>query len=161
MLRNVAECCGVQHTAEFKAATAKANSELMNVARTVAMNAGYVPGGSKHAAAAAKRTHKGGDGKAAVAAVAAAAKQEEGSADAKKAEAKAKGKGEAPKEDAGSVAYGKVIDPDWEARKEMNQVWKGQRSFFKYDPAKADFYKYTPDAVRQKPGAVFAPEDRI
>jgi hypothetical protein len=134
----------------------------MNVARTVAMNAGYVPGGSKHAAAAPKGTRKGGDGKAAKAAAAAAApKQEEGSAHATKAEAKVKGKGEAPKADVGSVSYGKVQDPDWEARKEMNQVWKGQRSFFKYDPAKGDFYKYTPDAARQKPGAVFAPEDRI
>jgi len=132
----------------------------MNVARTVAMNAGYVPGGSKHAAAAPKGTRKGGDGKAAAAA-AAAPKQEEGSAHATKAEAKVKGKGEAPKADVGSVSYGKVQDPDWEARKEMNQVWKGQRSFFKYDPTKGDFYKYTPDAARQKPGAVFAPEDRI
>jgi hypothetical protein len=129
----------------------------MNVARTVAMNAGYVPGGSKHVAAAPKGTRKGGAGKAA-----AAAKHEESSADAKKSEAKGTtGEGEAPKADAGSVSYGKPLDPDWEARKEMNRVWRGQRSFFKYDPAKGDFYKYTPDAAREKPGAVFAPEDRI
>ena len=40
----------------------------MNVARTVAMNAGYVPGGSKHVAAAPKGTRKGVAGKAAAAA---------------------------------------------------------------------------------------------
>ena len=43
----------------------------------------------------------------------------------------------------------------------MNKVWKGQRSFYKYDPAKGDFYKYTPDASRTTSGQTFAPEDRI
>ena len=144
----------LEHTAAYKEAQAKANAELMNVARTVAMNAGYVPGGSKHAAAApkAKAAGKGGASNT-------AAKQGDG---AKKADAKsgAAGNGKA-KGSKGAAAQSKVPDPDWEARKEMNQVWKGQRSFYKYDPAKGDFYKYTPDASRHKPGVVFAPEDRI
>jgi len=36
-------------------------------------------------------------------------------------------------------------DPDWEARSQMNKVWKGQRSFYKYDVTKGDFYKFSPD----------------
>jgi hypothetical protein len=38
----------------------------------------------------------------------------------------------------------------------------GQRTFYKYDPAKGDFYKFTPDAARNlKPATTFAPEARI
>jgi hypothetical protein len=43
----------------------------------------------------------------------------------------------------------------------MGKVWKGQRSFYKYDPVKRDFYKFTPDASRKAAGKTFAPEDRI
>lgn len=43
----------------------------------------------------------------------------------------------------------------------MGKVWKGQRSFYKYDPAQGDFYKFTPDASRKTLGKTFAPKDRI
>ena len=43
----------------------------------------------------------------------------------------------------------------------MGKVWKGQRSFFKYDPVKGDFYKFTPDASHKTASTTFAPEDRI
>jgi len=45
----------------------------------------------------------------------------------------------------GVSAVSHANDPDWEARSQMNKVWKGQRSFYKYDVTKGDFYKFSPD----------------
>jgi len=149
-------------TPAYKAAAAKANSALMNVARAVAMNAGYQPGShvTKKAAPSASSTsssshktapHTSTNSKAAV------PKSKDSKADVKKG-----GKGKQQEHKGVAAPANHAGDPDWEARSQMNKVWKGQRSFYKYDVAKEDFYKYTPDASRKTTaGATFAPEDRI
>jgi hypothetical protein len=104
-------------TPEYKAAAAKADSALMNVARTVAINAGYKPaaahsGGKAHTAAhhkaapkKGKKTAAGGNkGKAK-----AADAKEDNKADAKKASE--------PAAAAGDVVAGHSLDPDWQARR--------------------------------------------
>ena len=109
----------LEHSPEYKAAAAKANSELMNVARAVAINAGYQPGASQKSASA-KAKAAGDKAKAETAKV--ESKSKEGAA------AKHAGKGKGNK---AAAAQSQVPDPDWAARKAMSQVWKGQRSFYK------------------------------
>jgi len=151
-------------TPEYKAAAAKANSALMDVARSVAINAGYKPtahsGGKAHKAAPhkvaptkGKKAAAGGKKGKGKAAAGKEAGKEDDKADAKKASE--------PAAAAGDVIAGHSVDPDWQARSAMGKVWKGQRSFFKYDPVKGDFYKFTPDASHKTASTTFAPEDRI
>lgn len=102
----------IHETPEYKAAAAKQNSALMNVARTVAMNAGYKPAahGKKAKApehkAETKKGRTGSKGKSGSKGEAARQDQEAVSDDASKRAAAA-----------GDVVAGRSLDPDWQARR--------------------------------------------